>query len=81
MINVIDRVKNVRLEHRQRNAEQACIGMDHIQRRAAVAGVHAQIGDFERKFVAAFDLLEQLGHQHGILAARDTYGHMVARQQ
>ena len=74
----IDRVKNLRLEDGQRNAEKLCVALDERAVRVAVTRVHDQKDQFEGNFIAALELLKELRHQHGVFAAGDADRDFVA---
>ena len=71
-------VENIRLEKGQGNAQKGCVVLDGLAVRRRIARIHAQVQDLEGELVAPLQLLEQLGQQHGILAAGNTHGNLVA---
>ncbi len=67
--NLIDGIKNVRFEDCDRNSEHFGVFFDYHTVDIAVTRIHHQKGELEGIFIVALELLEKLGHQHGILAA------------
>ena len=76
---MVDRVKDLRLKPGQRDAQKARVGLDQLQRFFRIARIHAQKNDLEGDLVVAADLLKQLGHRHGILAAGDADRDLIPR--
>ena len=79
ILHIIHGIENVRFKHCYRNVHHSCVCLDYCAVLAAVAGIHDQEHKLEIKFAVALYLLEQLRHQHGILAAGNTHGYLVTR--
>ena len=75
---VIDSVKDLRIEKGDRDIQEPGVVFDNTAVLLIVAGIHAQEDQLKGEFVMPFEFLEQLGHQHGVLASGDTYGHVIA---
>ena len=76
--NMKDGVEDRRVEDRDRNPEDAAVFFDQRPVFRKIPGIHTQKRQFEGKLVMPLDLLKELGHQHGILAAGDTDGDVVS---
>ena len=76
---VIGNIKNVGFKYRDGDMQQGGVALDFLAVDLVVAGVHHQIDQLERHFAVALQLLQQLGHQHGILAAGNADGNLVPR--
>ena len=79
LFNVVDGVENIAFEYRYRHVEQLGVAFDLCSVFAVVARIHHHKDELEREFVVAFQLLKQLCHEHGILAARNADGNFVIR--
>ena len=62
----------------ERHAEKLDVVGDGLAGVVGVAGVHGEERDLEVATAVAVELLEELGEQKRVLAARDAYGDMVA---
>lgn len=74
-------VKDIRIKHRKRHIEKACIFLDDSEIRVVISRIHAHEGQIEIELVMTLYLLEELGHEKRILAARYAHSHMVAGLQ
>ena len=74
---VIGNIKNVGFKYCDGDMQQGGVALDLLAVDLVVAGVHHQIDQLERHFAVALQLLQQLGHQHGILAAGNADGNLV----
>ena len=59
--------------------QQCGVALNFIAVDLVVAGVHNEENHLERHLAVPLEQLHQLGHQHGILAAGDAHGNLVAR--
>ena len=71
-------LENVRGENRDRDVQQRRIVFDLLPVGGVVAGVHDKIDDLERHVAVALQQLQELCHEHGVLAAGDARGDAVA---
>ena len=71
--------ENIGLEHGDRDMQQRGVALDLIAVDLVVAGVHNEENYLKRHLAVPLEQLHQLGHQHGILAARNAHGNLVAR--
>ncbi len=78
LLHMEDRLEDVRREERQRHMEELRILLDDAAVHLVVAGIHAEKDELERELVVALELLEELRHEHRVLAARDADGDLVA---
>ena len=78
-VHVVDGLKDLCFEDRDRNAEGVCILLDDQAVFAVVAGIHDKEHKIERKFVVTLQFLKKLRHQHGILSTGDAHGDFVIR--
>ena len=79
--NVHNGIKNVRRKRCQRNAEGTGVFFKQRAVLVRVPGIHGQKNKFKRELAVTLHLLKELGHQHGVLAAGNTYGNLVVRLQ
>ncbi len=79
LLAVVGNRKNVSLEHGDRDMQQYGVALNFIAVDLVVAGVHDEEHHLERHLAVPLEQLHQLGHQHGILAAGDAHGNLVAR--
>ena len=77
LFGVVGNGKDVALEDGHRDVQQLGIGLDLLAVDLVVAGVHHQKDQFKGNIAVLLQLLHQLGHQHGVLAARDADGDLV----
>ena len=75
---VVDRVENGRVKYCHGYAEYAAVFLDQSAVARKVARIHADKGQGEGKLVVPLDLLEELGHEHGVLAAGNADRNVVA---
>ena len=59
--------------------QQRGVAFDLIAVDLVIAGIHDKENDLERDLTVPLEQLHQLGHQHGVLAAGDAHGDLVAR--
>ena len=57
--------------------EELRILLDDAAVHLVVAGIHAKEDELERELIVALEVLEELRHEHRILAARDADGNLV----
>ena len=76
---VVGDLEYVSLENSDRNVQQRGVAFDLIAVDLVIAGVHDKENDLERDLAVPLEQLHQLGHQHGVLAAGDAHGDLVAR--
>ena len=76
-VGVVGHGKNVAFKNRHRDVQQLCIRLDFLAVDLIVAGVHHQKHQLEGHVAVALQLLHELCHQHGVLAAGDTHGNAV----
>ena len=76
---VVGNRENIGLEHGDRDMQQCGVALNFIAVDLVVAGVHDEENHLERHLAVPLEQLHQLGHQHGILAAGDAHGNLVAR--
>ena len=74
----IGHVEYIRLENRDRHIQQRGVLFDLAAVDFVVAGIHHQKDRLKMHLAVALQFLHQLGHQHGILAAGDAHGDLVA---
>ena len=72
-------IKNGCFEEGEGHVQQGGVVFEGPAVRGGVAGVHAQEDEPEGDLVAPLQLLEQLGQEHGGLAAGNAHGNLVAR--
>ena len=75
---VVRHVENVRLENGDGNFQKLRIAFDFLAVDFVVTGVHYQVFHVEFHVAVAVEHLDELRHEHGILAARDADGDFVA---
>lgn len=75
---VVRHVENVRLENGDGNFQELCVAFDFLAVDFVVTGVHHQVFHVEFHVAVAVKHLDELRHEHGILAARDADGDFVA---
>ena len=75
---VVCHVENVRLENSDGDFQEFCVAFDFLSVDFVVAGVHHQVFHVEFHVAVAVKHLDELRHEHGILAARDADGDFVA---
>ena len=78
LLHMEDRLENVRREEGQRHMEELRVLLDDAAVHLVVAGVHAEEDELKRELVVALEVLEELRHEHRVLAARDADGNLVA---
>ena len=71
-VDVVDGIEDLCLENGGRDAEHAGVFLDDLPVGCIIARIHDEIDDLEREFIVALQLLKQLCHEHGVLAAGDT---------
>ena len=59
--------------------QQCGVALNFMAVDLVVAGVHDEEHHLKRHLAVPLEQLHQLGHQHGILAAGDAHGNLVAR--
>ena len=79
LLAVVGNRENVGLEHGDRDMQQCSVALNFVAVDFVVAGVHDEENHLERHLAVPLEQLHQLGHQHGILAAGDAHGNLVAR--
>ena len=77
--DVVDGVEDVRFEDCERDAEEIRVPLDDLAVRLVVARVHAEEHELERDLIMALQLLEELRHEHRVLAAGDAHRDAVTR--
>ena len=75
---VVRHVENVRLENGDGNFQKFRIAFDFLAVDFVVAGVHHQVFHVEFHVAMAVEHLDELRHEHGILAAGNADGDFVA---
>ena len=70
--------ENVGFKHRDRNIHQRRVAFDLLTVLRIVSGVHHQKHQRKGEFAEPLQQLQQLGHQHRILAARNAHRDLVA---
>ena len=75
---VVCHVENVRLENGDGNFQELRVAFDFLAVDFVVTGVHHQVFHVEFHVAVAVKHLDELRHEHGILAARDADGDFVA---
>lgn len=58
--------------------QQRCVALDLLPVDGVVAWVHDEVDDLERHVAVPLQQLQELGHEHGVLAAGDARGDPVA---
>ena len=76
--DVIDSVKDLRIKKGDRDIQELRVILDDPAILLVVAGIHAQEDQLKGEFVMPFEFLEQLGHQHGVLAAGNADRDLIA---
>ena len=76
-VGVVGHREDVALEDGHRDVEQLGVGLDLLAVDLVVAGVHYQENQLKGDIAVLLQLLHQLGHQHGVLAARDADGDLI----
>ena len=76
-VGVVGYGKDVALENGHRDVQQLGVGLDLLAIDLVVAGVHDQKYQFKGHIAVALQLLHELGHQHGVLAAGNAHGNAV----
>ena len=71
-------IENVRLEDRDRDVQQRCVALDLLPVDGVVARIHDEVDDLERHVAVPLQQLQELGHEHGVLAAGDAHRDPVA---
>ena len=71
LVGIVRDIKDVGLENRNRDIQEFCVALDLRAVHLVVARIHHEVDDLEGNIAVAVQFLEELGHQHGILAARD----------
>ena len=71
-------IENIRLKDRDRDVQQRCVALNLLPVDGVVAGVHDEINDLERHVAMPLQQLQELGHEHGVLAAGDAHRDPVA---
>ena len=71
-------IENVRLEDRDRDMQQRCVALDLLPVDGVVARIHDEVDDLERHVAVPLQQLQELGHEHGVLAAGDAHRDPVA---
>ena len=79
LLAVVGDCEHVGLKHGDRNVQQSGVALNFVAVDLVVAGVHDEENHLERHLAVPLEQLHQLGHQHGILAAGDAHGNLVAR--
>ena len=75
---MIHRIEDVRFEYADGDIQLFGVFLDHLPVGGAVAGIHHEKLKLEGHPAVAVQLLKELGHQHGILAAGNAHGDAVA---
>ena len=75
---VVRHVENVRLENGDGDFQELRVAFDFLAVDFVVTGVHHQVFHVEFHVAVAVKHLDELRHEHGILAARDADGDFVA---
>ncbi len=76
--DVVHRIEDVRLEKGERNPQKRRIALDDPPVGLVVSRIHAQEREVKAELAVLPELLKELGHDHGILAAGDADGNAVA---
>ena len=76
---VVGDLEYVSLENGDRDVQQRGVAFDLVAVDLIIARIHDEENDLERDLAVPLEQLHQLGHQHGVLAARNTHGDPVAR--
>ena len=74
---VVGDLEYVSLENGDRDVQQRGVAFDLVAVDLIIAGVHDEENDLERDLAVPLEQLHQLGHQHGVLAARDADGDLI----
>ena len=77
LVSVVGHGKDVALENGHRDVQQLGVGLDLLAIDLVVAGVHDQKHQLKGHVAVALQLLHELGHQHGVLAAGNAHGNAV----
>ena len=77
-VQALDNLKDVGGRDLKRHAEELGVVGDGFASIVGVARVHGEERDLEVATAVAVELLEELGEQKRVFAARDAYGDMVA---
>ena len=77
LVGVVGHGKDVALENGHRDVQQLGVGFDLLAIDLVVAGVHDQKHQLKGHVAVALQLLHELGHQHGVLAAGNAHGNAV----
>ena len=79
LLGVVGHREDVALENGHGDVEQFGVGFDLLAVDLVVAGVHHKKDQLKGHIAVLLQLLHELGHQHGVLAAGDADGDLVAR--
>ena len=77
LLAVVGNIKNVGFKHGDGQVQQRGVALDLLTVDLVVAGIHHQIDQLKGYLAVALQFLQQLCHQHGILAAGDADGNLV----
>ena len=77
LLAVVGNIKNVGFKHGDGQVQQRGVALDLLTVDLVVAGIHHQIDQLKGHLAVALQFLQQLCHQHGILAAGDADGDLV----
>lgn len=77
--DIVGNLKDICFKDGNGNLQKLGVAFDFLTVGPAVAGIHDQIDQFERKITVLLQDLKQLGHAHGILPSRYAYGDSVIR--
>ena len=78
LVGVVGHREDVAFEDGHRDVEQLGVGLDLLAVYLVVAGVHHQKDQLKGNIAVLLQFLHQLCHQHGVFAARDADGDLVA---
>ena len=78
LVGVVGHGKDVALENGHRDVQQLGVGFDLLAIDLVVAGVHDQKHQLKGHVAVALQLLHELCHEHGVLAAGNAHGNAVA---
>ena len=77
--HIVNCIKNLSLKYCDRDSEKLGVVFDHRTVGLIISRIHHKKYQFKRKLVMTFQLLEQFGHQHGILTTGNTDRDLVSR--
>ena len=78
LVGAVGHGEDVAFKNRHRNVQKFCVTFDLLAVDLVVSGVHHQKYQLKRHIAVALQLLHELCHQHGVLAAGNAHGDAVA---